>query len=159
MTPRLPVQILQELAKEIPNLAKGTSFQQRVSGVSSDSTGFTFDGEAPSHGAHTSDGKLFCGSYTHRRWFDDDMEQHRDEIKELREKHQPEGKPSPAKHKNQVRKHKVKVKELQKQNEQLQLKLSALKSGDKDAGGEKGGQPGANAGDSFGGRDSMGKPT
>ena len=88
------------------------------------------------------------------------MAPYRDEITELRNKHQPDGKPASksANRKNQVHKHPLKVKELQTQNEQLELKLSALKSGPKDAGDEKAEQPGAKAGDSFGGRNSMGKP-
>ena len=170
MTPRSPDQILQELAKEIPNLVKSTSFQQRVSEVNSDS-GFTFEGETPLQGAHTSDGKLFCGSYKRHHWFRDEMAQYRDEIKDLRAKHQPEGKPegkTKPKHKNQVRKHQHKVQELKKKNEQLELKLSALKTGNKDGNSEKekdgqmvvynSEQAKTNAGDSFGGRDSM-KPT
>jgi hypothetical protein len=159
MTQRSPTQILQELAKEIPNLVKSTGFQQRVSEVGSNHSGFTFNGVVPHSGVHTPDGKLFCGSYPYKVWFSDDVAPYRDEITELRNKHQPEGKPpgTAAKRKNQVRKHAIKVKELQTQNEQLQLKLSALKSGEKDGSGPPG--TNANAGDAFGGRDSMGKPT
>ena len=52
-------QILQEIAKEIPNIAKGSNFQPRISEVQQ--TGdFTFDGNTPSKGVHTPDGKLFC---------------------------------------------------------------------------------------------------
>jgi hypothetical protein len=161
LTPRTPTQILQELAKEIPNLVQASSFKQRVSGVHTGSSDFTFDGDTPTHGAHTTEGKLFCGSYSHSRWFSDDMTQYRDEIKELREKHQPEygsgrrkqsdvkqGDGHP-KRKNQVKKHQLKVKELKKQNEELQLKLSELKRTDQES------KPGSNAGESFGGRDSM----
>jgi hypothetical protein len=66
---RTPTQILQEIAKEIPNLSK--SFQRvsklEVSELKTDGrdTGhdtFTFDGDTPISGAHNSDGKLFCGS-------------------------------------------------------------------------------------------------
>jgi hypothetical protein len=87
------------------------------------------------------------------------MTQYRDEIMELRQQHQPDyvgggrkqgdGQP---KRKNQLKKHQLKVKELKKQNEELQLKLSELKSTDKNA------KPGSNAGESFGGRDSMKPP-
>jgi hypothetical protein len=59
---RTPNQILQEIAKEIPNLSKGTSFQQRVAEVHARSD-CTFEGDAPSSGVFSSDGKLFCGSY------------------------------------------------------------------------------------------------
>lgn len=156
ITPRTPTQILQELAKEIPNLVQTSSFQQRVSGVHTGSSGFTFDGDTPTHGAHTTEGKLFCGSYSHSRWFGDDMKQYRDEIIEIRQQHQPEyvgggRKPGDGhpKRKNQRKKHQLKVKELKKQNEELQLKLSELKSNVQDA------KPSSNAGESFGGRDSM----
>jgi hypothetical protein len=84
------------------------------------------------------------------------MTQYRDEIIELRQQHQPDyggrkqgGGAGYPKRKNQLRKHQHKVKELKKQNEELQVKLSALKSTDNDA------KPKSNAGDSFGGRDSM----
>jgi hypothetical protein len=92
------------------------------------------------------------------------MTQYRDKIKDIRAKHQPEygggrnkqgdGKQGEGhpKRKNQAKKHQLKVKELKKQNEELQLKLSELKSTDKDA------KPGSNAGESFGGRDSMKPP-
>jgi hypothetical protein len=154
IAPRTPTEILQELAKEIPNLVKTSSFQQRVSEVNT--SNFTFDGDTPTHGAHTTEGKLFCGSYSHSQWFSDDMTQYRDEIIELRQQHQPDyggrkqgGGAGYPKRKNQLRKHQHKVKELKKQNEELQVKLSALKSTDNDA------KPKSNAGDSFGGRDSM----
>ncbi len=53
------------------------------------------------------------------------------------------------KRKNQVKKHQLKVKKLKKQNEELQLKSSDLKRTDQES------KPGSNAGESFGGRDSM----
>jgi hypothetical protein len=68
-------QILQEIAKEIPNLSKVTSFQQRVSEVQTGSD-YTFEGDASSSGAFNSDGKLFCGSYQHRHWFSDELSDH-----------------------------------------------------------------------------------
>ena len=43
-------------------------------------TGHTFEGPAPTHGAHTSDGKLFCGSYSNTRWRSDDMAPFRSQI-------------------------------------------------------------------------------
>jgi hypothetical protein len=70
--PRTSRQILQEIAKEIPNVFKGSNFfQPRISEMSQ--TGFTFKGEAPAAGAHNADGKLCCGSYSPTRWFSDDM--------------------------------------------------------------------------------------
>jgi hypothetical protein len=75
-------QILQEIAKEIPNLVKGTNFQPRISQIGQ--VGFTFEGEAPSSGAHTSDGKLFCGTYLPNRWFHNDMKAFRQEITGIR---------------------------------------------------------------------------
>jgi hypothetical protein len=56
---RTPNRILQEIAKEIPNLSKGTSFQQPVSEVHARSD-YTFEGDAPSSGAFSSDGNYFA---------------------------------------------------------------------------------------------------
>jgi phage tail protein X len=81
---RTPNQILQEIAKEIPNLSKGTSFQQRVAEVHTRSN-CTFEGDAPSSGAFSSDGKLFYGSYSHRHWFSNKLSEHRSRILELRD--------------------------------------------------------------------------
>ena len=58
MHARTPNQILQEIAKEIPNLSKGTSFQLRLSKVQM-GYNYTFEGDAPSLGAFASGGKLF----------------------------------------------------------------------------------------------------
>jgi hypothetical protein len=158
---RTPTQILQEIAKEIPNLSKGTSFQQRVSEVQARSD-CTFEGDAPSSGAFSSDGKLFCGSYSHRHWFSDDLSEHPTRILELRELH-PEQKPNgragsrggksrsgPHRHNQTSYKHKIQA--LEKQNEKLQVKLSALKA--EEANEEKE-ETHNHAGDSFGGRASM----
>lgn len=59
MQPRSSRQILQEIAKEVPNLTKSSSFQPRISGVGQ--SNWTFDGTAPGSGAYTAEGKLFCG--------------------------------------------------------------------------------------------------
>jgi hypothetical protein len=163
MYARTPNQILQEIAKEVPNLNKGTSFQQRVSEVQTGSD-YTFEGDAPPSGAFSSDGKLFCGSYSHRQWFSDDMSDHRSRILELRE-HHPEHKPTGRggggggnnrnhHRRNQAAKHTLKIKSLQLHNEQLQVKLSALKAAETTDDGKHN-----HAGDNFGGRSSMGKPT
>jgi hypothetical protein len=172
---RTPAQILQEVAKEIPNLSK--SFQ-RVSELEvselkeadeSNST-FTFDGDTPKTGAHNSDGKLYCGSYSHGHWFSDDMNNFREEIMSIREQH-PELRPSSGRNRggygggkggpnrrNQHKKHQVKVKELKLQNEQLKLKLASLKSDE--GGGKESTEKGSNAGGAFGGRATMSrKPT
>jgi hypothetical protein len=157
LAPRSYTQILQELAKEIPNLVKTSGFHQKVSEVNT--SNFTFDGEAPSSGAFTSDGKIFCGTYKRDHWFSDAVQPHRVEITELRAKHQPEGRPAgkdAAQHKNQVRKHQRTVKALKQKNTDFNLKLASLKSVNKDD--EAGPQPVVNAGDAFGGRDSMTKP-
>jgi hypothetical protein len=83
--PKTSRQILQEIAKEIPNISKGSNFQPRISETSQ--TGFTFEGEAPATGAHTADGKLYCGSYSPTRWFSDDMSSFRPQIQAIRECH------------------------------------------------------------------------
>jgi hypothetical protein len=162
MHARTPNQILQEIAKEIPNLSKGTSFQQRVSEVQTGSD-CTFEGDAPSSGAFDSNGKLFCGSYSHGHWFSDKLSDHQPQILELRERH-PEHKPNgrdgggggkgrggPHRHNQTSYKHKIKA--LEKQNEKLQVKLSALKSEEN----EQKEETNDHAGDSFQGRASMSK--
>jgi hypothetical protein len=165
ITPRTHTLILQEIAKEIPNLSK--SFQ-RVSefAVSESKTGeksnFTFTGDTPTSGAFTPDGSLFCGSYSHGHWFSDDMNDFRDEIIRIRAQNPGHdrgesggGKGRPNR-RNQNKKHQLKIKEMKLQNEQLKLKLAALKSDDKSDGvAEK--EPIDNAGVSFGGRASMAK--
>jgi hypothetical protein len=160
---RTPNAILQEIAKEIPNLSKGTSFQQRVSEVQTGSD-YTFEGDAPSSGAFDGNGKLFCGSYSHRHWFSDELSDHRPRILELRERH-PEHKPNGrdgggggkgrgSPHRRNQTGYKHKIKALEKQNEKLQVKLSALKS---EANDEQKEETNDHAGDSFGGRASMSK--
>jgi phage tail protein X len=63
---RTPNQILQEIAKEIPNLSKGTSFQQRVSEVHARSD-YTFEGDAPSSAMETILRFLLASALVQRR--------------------------------------------------------------------------------------------
>jgi hypothetical protein len=162
--PRTHTHILQEIAKEIPNLSK--SFQ-RVSefGVSDSKTdetsNFTFTGDTPTSGALASDGALFCGSYSHEHWFGEDMNEFREEIMRIRALHPGRGRgesgggKSRPNCRNQNKKHQLKVKEMKLQNEQLKMKLAALKSDDIAEA-----EPIDNAGVAFGGRASMiKKPT
>ena len=68
---RTSQQILHEIAKEIPNLSKGSDFSPRsVSDVhQSQHSDWSFDkSDTPSAGVHTTDGKLFCGTYPGTRW-------------------------------------------------------------------------------------------
>jgi hypothetical protein len=69
---RTSKQILQELAKEVPNLSRGAfNFEPRISEIqqgSDESGGFTFDGSTPSAGAY-----YYCGTYSPSRWFSDDV--------------------------------------------------------------------------------------
>jgi phage tail protein X len=158
---RTPNQILQEIAKEIPNLSQGTSFQQRLSEVQTGSD-FTFEGDAPLSGAFASDGKLFCGSYRTSQWFSDELSDHRSRILDLRQRH-PEllsgrvggggGKDRGSPHRrNQMHKNKInKIKALEKQNEKLNVRLSALKAEE----AKEQEETNDHAGDSFGGRASM----
>ena len=129
-------EILQEIAKEIPNVARTNSFQPRISEIKT-TTQFTFEGEAPSEGAHTHDGKLYCGSYKHKRWFSEEMAPYREQITTLRDKYNPKGgkgksgKGSGSKAKSfgkQSSQAKRKLQQLKKQNQELNRKLSALKA-------------------------------
>ena len=147
-------QILQEIAKEVPNLSKASNFEPRISEIqqgSSESSGFTFDGSTPSSGAHTSDGKLYCGTYSPSRWFSDDVKPFHDQIREHRDQHGQRN----TKSRNANRK----LQQLKTQNAELKRNLSALKSGghngDDDTAATEESQD--NAGDAFGGRESMQK--
>jgi hypothetical protein len=163
---RTPAEILQEIAKEMPNLLK--SFPRvsalEVSELKTDgNSNFTFDGDTPASGAHNSEGKLFCGSYSHGHWFSEDMNDFCDEIMNIRAQH-PKLRPSAGRgrdgygggkgvpnRRNQNKKCQTKVKELKLQNDQLKVTLAALKSGDATD------NKGSNAGDAFGGRAAMSK--
>jgi hypothetical protein len=156
-------QILQELAKEIPNISTGSNFQPRVSEIGL--TNYTFDGEAPSVGVHTSEGKLYCGNYHQNRWFSDEVTQFRDEITAIRERHGHGGRGpgggrggrgrggrgggrGPQNH--EARR---KLQELQTTNDELNRKLSALQA--KDSRTVETPAAPSNARDAFGGRESM----
>jgi hypothetical protein len=150
---RTSKQILQELAKEVPNLSKGSNFEPRISEIhqgSGESGGFTFDGSTPSSGAHASDGKLYCGTYSPARWFSDDVKPFHDQIREQRSK---QGQKS-TQSKNANRK----LQQLQAQCAELKRNLSALKAGgtgDDDTAATE--ESHDNAGDAFGGKESMKK--
>jgi hypothetical protein len=149
---RTSKQILQEIAKEVPNLSKASNFEPRISEIqqgSSESSGFTFDGSTPSSGAHTSDGKLYCGTYSPSRWFSDDVKPFHEQIREHRDK---QGRNS-TKSKNANRK----LQELRATNAELKRNLSALKSGGRDDDTVATEESHDNAGDAFGGRESMKK--
>jgi hypothetical protein len=147
-------QILQEIAKEIPNLSKGSNFEPRISEIqrgSGETGGFTFDGSTPSSGAHTSDGKLYCGTYSPSRWFSDDVKPFHDQIRNHRD--------SQGRNTTKSKTANRKLQELKAQNAELKRNLSALKSGgqnrDDDTAATE--ESHDNAGDAFGGKDSMKK--
>jgi hypothetical protein len=142
-------EILQEIAKEIPNLSKGPSFQPRISEIHQ-TDDFTLDGEAPATGVHTTDGKLYCGTYSPDRWFSDEIKPFREQIMGIRKKH---GKGGGGGRSNSRNKAKRKLQQLEKTNEELQRNLSALQKSTTDDDKEKN----DNAGDAFGGKSSMHK--
>jgi hypothetical protein len=149
---RTSKQILQEIAKEVPNLSKASNFEPRISEIeqgSSGSGGFTFDGSTPSSGAHASDGKLYCGTYSPSRWFRDDVKPFHEQIREHRDQHG--NRSSNSRNANR------KLQQLKTQNAELKRILSALKSGgrDDDTGATEESQD--YAGDAFGGKESMKK--
>ena len=153
---RTSKEILQEIAKEVPNSSKASNFEPRsVSETqqgSSESGGFTFDGSAPSSGAHTPDGELHCGAYGPSQWFSDDVKPFHDQIRGHRDKR---GRNN-SKNKDANRK----LQELRATNAELKRNLSALKAGGRDddtAATEATEESHDNAGDAFGGRESMKK--
>ena len=140
------------MGREGRNLYKACNFEPRISEIqqgSSESSGFTFDGSTPSSGAHTSDGKLYCGTYSPSRWFSDDVKPFHEQIREHRDK---QGRNS-TKSKNANRK----LQELRATNAELKRNLSALKSGGRDDDTVATEESHDNAGDAFGGRESMKK--
>jgi hypothetical protein len=145
-------EILQDIAKEVPNLTKGSSFEPRISGVEHTS-GFTFEGGAPDSGVKTTDGKLYCGTYSPSRWFSDSIKPYHEQIKEMREKHG-RGKSKPRDRETATRK----LQQVTQQYDVLKRKLAALKAEgkeeEKDVTDDK---PTDNAGDAFGGQASMKK--
>ena len=175
-------QILQEIAKEIPNISKGSNFQPRVSEVHR-SDDFTFDGDAPSNGALTPDGKLFLGTYSYHQWKNEDVTPFRAQIRELREKHGkgpngtrgngngyqgtkgPKGSDNKRKVDALKKNAELTLETLHKKNAELLRNLSAMKS--QGEGGDEAKrvsfnddtkEPGNdNTGDAFGGKNSMKK--
>ena len=78
--PRPFQEILLDIVTQIPNLKKVT-FRRNISEVLSSSSGSARDGECPVDGVYTADGKLFIGTYTGGRWFDEDVKQYHDKIR------------------------------------------------------------------------------
>ena len=149
-------EILQDIAKEVPNLIKGSSFEPRISGVEHTS-GFTFEGGAPDSGVKTTDGKLYCGSYSPSSWFSDSIKPYHAQINDIREKHG-RGKSKPRdNHKSTAATRKLQ--QVTQQYDLLKRKLAALKAeGTADASEDVADdQPTDNAGDAFGGQASMKK--
>ena len=86
--PRTYREILQDIATQVPNLRK-TNFRRNISEVKS-VDGFTREGQCPTEGVFTSEGKFFIGTYPGSRWFDEDVKPHHGKIREIR-KNNPKG--------------------------------------------------------------------
>jgi hypothetical protein len=149
--------------KEIPNLSKGSNFQPRIS-ETRQTEEYTFDGNAPTTGVHTADGKLYCGTYSPDRWFSDDIKPFRDQIIELRNKYGNGSNRKKSGNRNrgndQAKDARRQLQELKKQNKETTRNLSALKSdgGDNKRSDAKDNDvKDQNAGDAFGGKNSMKK--
>ena len=140
-------QILQEIAKEVPNLSKGSNFEPRISEIQQVNNGFTFEGKTPDSSAKTPEGKLFCGSYTPQEWWSDAIQPFHAQIKEIRKKH--------GKGRNRAKAGR-KLQELKQQNTELKRNLAAMKAVDALAEPvETQDDHHENAGDAFGGQISM----
>jgi hypothetical protein len=167
---RTSQQILHEIAKEIPNLSKGSDFSPRgVSDVHQvdqlsqiSGSDWSLDkSDTPSAGAHTTDGKLFCGKYPGTRWWDEDVKPFHSQIIEIRNKHQPEQRGSYGGGSGGGRaskRAKRQIKALEKTNEKLKMNVSSMKAGQAQ---EDTATPAAEkedkAGNAFGGKSSMQK--
>jgi hypothetical protein len=76
--------ILQEIAKEVPNLPKASNFELQISKIQQVGNGrYTFEGETPNSGVKTPEGKLFCGSYSPKIWRSDEIKPYHEQIKEI----------------------------------------------------------------------------
>ena len=159
--PRTHREILAKLAKEIPNLNKAPQFARGISEIHS-SSGFTFDGRTPATGAHTADGKLFCGGYSTSQWRNDEqLAPYKSEILALREKN-PHLNGKKGKNKGGKKDFKQAKRKLQQVKQKLKTatrKLAALQTdggGNPEAGvATVAGQVPNPAGDAFGGRAGM----
>jgi hypothetical protein len=144
-------QILQEIAKEVPNLSKGSNFEPRISEIQQVGGGYTFEGETPNSGVKTPEGKLFCGSYSPKVWWSDEIKPFHEQIKEIRGKH---GR-GQGKHKDKESAGR-KLQELKQQNADLKRNLAAMKAAEAlQETGEPDDDNHDNAGDAFGGQISM----
>ena len=80
--PRTYRSILQDIASQIPRLKK-QSFRRNVSATQTDRKA-TRDGECPTNGVFTVDGKLFIGKYPGTRWFNDEVKPYHNQIRKAR---------------------------------------------------------------------------
>jgi hypothetical protein len=140
LQPRTYRQILQEIAKEVPNLSKRASFQPRVSEIhhTGSSDDFILEGTAPAEGCHI-DGKLFCGTYSPKQWFSEEVKPHHSQIREIRRKHgngktRGNGNGNGGNSNGKSRRSqlaiqaKQRIKALEKSNEMLKMNLAAFQS-------------------------------
>jgi hypothetical protein len=145
-------QILQEIAKEVPNLARGSNFEPRISEIQQVGGDYTFEGEPPNSGVKTPEGKLFCGSYSPKVWWSDEIKPFHEQIKEIRGKH---GR-GQGKSKDKKESAGRKLQELKQQNADLKRNLAAMKAVETpEAPVEEHNDTHDNAGDAFGGQISM----
>jgi hypothetical protein len=143
-------QILQEIAKEVPNLSKASNFEPRISEIQQIGGDYTFEGDTPSSGVTTVEGKLFCGSYSPKVWWSDEIKPFHEQIKEIRGKHgRGRGKPKDKESASR------KLQELKQQNADLKRNLAAMKAVDVLAEPVETDETHDNAGDAFGGQASM----
>ena len=89
-------ELLQDIASQVPNITQASKGFRNVSeaGTSNnhnhkphiDMSRVVQYGNCPNEGAFTSDGKLFVGTYTGRRWYSESVRPHHEKIRRARDK-------------------------------------------------------------------------
>ena len=88
-------ELLQDIASQIPNLTQAsrsfrniseTNTNDRSNNFNIDVSEVTQSGGSPSEGVYTSDGKLFIGKYSYKKWMSPSVKPHHGKIRKAREK-------------------------------------------------------------------------
>ena len=141
--------LLQDIAAEIAT-RKGTTPVDRR-GINAI---YTKDGSCPQTGVHTSDGKIFVGSYPREKWTSDSVKPYHAEITANRNSGEGGGTTRNQKRSvNAVKRQKRKLKALKQQIETVKASVAAI-STTAETNEEDASSTGNKAGDSFGGKNS-----
>ena len=164
-TPRNYKLILQDIASEVSS-KKTTTFggTAQISCTATDNHNqYTKSGRCPDQGVHTSDGKIYIGSYSPQRWRQDDVRPYHDEIRTARS--QSSGGNGTGQHNSthpsrKAKKLRNELKRTKRKLSKLQSVVNELRTDANDQTNDNtndNNNTNDNAGDSFGGRNAMKK--